>query len=256
MKNKPQINSSYAVKFDYRYRHKQRFRGGGRGAYTISIELNGRETDFGILLADRLTRTGIDIDSPSGIKVLCWNGGDGEDCDILIRPVHSPEFKNYAKAEIVLHDLCIPLVESSWGPSDIWDILESLGGGTDLTGGVPRHWVNVRDVVDAIALLLESPLYGRLDVSGRRCWSNEALFTELSFLHRRTMSAMDKSFTFDDLSVVEVRTEPDESVERPNLSTLHDALSANCGEGWRPIVPFRVTLMEMLAAWMEPSVME
>ena len=95
-----------------------------------------------------------------------------------------------------------------------------------------------------------------LHMSGRRSWSASDVAVELTTLMRRTIHASSNSFDEEDLSPkspvlsgdkAAVSTVTRHSVERPDLAPLHEALVRNQPEGWRPLTPFRVSLMEAIA---------
>ena len=113
--------------------------------------------------------------------------------------------------------------------------------------GDARYWIHVRDVVDMISLLFSNLPNGVIDVSGRRCWSHEAMSSELEMLFKRVKAAENKTFQLENLKIFEPKIEPTIAQQRPDLSPLHSALLKVGAVGWHPLVPFRVGLMECIA---------
>jgi nucleoside-diphosphate-sugar epimerase len=217
-----------------------------------SLQLTGRETVFGNYLAERLERIGIQTNSEEGLHIICCADGDAVDCDMLIRPSGSISPPTFSNTELVLHDLYIPSGSGDWGPSEIEQHLDWLVNSSGESPiGEARHWVHIRDVVDMVALLLDDPPTGRIDVCGRRCWSNEAMSAELEMLFSRVKAAEKKTFQLENLKIFEPKVEPTVAKNRPDLSPLHSALQAVGEVGWHPLVPFRVGLMECIAYQLE-----
>ena len=219
----------------------------------VGVLLLGRQTPFGTALAERLERVGIDTDSDDGIRISCWDGSESPSSDLLIRPSSAPEPLAEHTCTLVIHDLYLPSGVGDWGPTDIVDRLEWLDAGAEgePPAGSPRHYVHIRDAVDAVAALLKAMPSGRLDMCGRRCWSHQATCEELGMLWARFQAAVDHSFQIEHLEVFEPKTEPAERVERPDLAPLHSALEDAGTMGWHPLVPFRVGLMECIAEHIE-----
>nr|AIE98948.1 hypothetical protein [uncultured marine group II/III euryarchaeote KM3_102_D05] len=237
----------------------------------VQVRLQGLNTPFGTALEERLERVGIETNSTDGISIGCWDSEaqspENEIFDLFIRPSNSPKPNSKHKCTLTLHDLYIPSGVENWGPTEITDRLQWLESNTrdgensrvdeakrdntdsqlEAPTGSPRHWVHIRDAVDAVAALLEDLPSGRIDMCGRRCWSHHAMCLELDMLWGRYQAAVDHSFKIEHLVVSEPKTEPTEKVERPNLAQLHAALEAVGTMGWHPLVPFRVGLMECLA---------
>ena len=114
----------------------------------------------------------------------------------------------------------------------------------------PRHWVHVRDSTDALTILIlsEDRTSGSVDLCGRRAWSRESIITEMSLLWGRFTDAVQHTHTVSSLTGSNSPVSSEETpVARPDLGPLHDALLRAGGDGWRPLVPMRVSLMEVLA---------
>ena len=214
----------------------------------VEVRLVGRDTTFGAALAERLERVGIPINSTDGINITCWEGGEVADSELLIRPASSPKPRGNHSSTLVIHDLYIPTGSGCWGPAEIEERLNWLSSSEGAPSqGNSRHWIHVRDAVDAVAAMLEQLPSRRLDMCGRRSWSHEAMCEELDMLWSRFQAAVDHSFEVDHLEVSEPQTEPTERVDRPDLGPLHSSLEAAGTAGWHPLVPFRVGLMECIA---------
>ena len=117
-----------------------------------------------------------------------------------------------------------------------------------------RFWVNVRDVVDAISTIClnkeEKTPNGKYRMCGRRAWEMEDVTDEIRVLWERYNNSINHSHTIESLSEVPspVRGIHSEVGERPDLSSLHEVLIRSGGDGWHPLVPMRVSLMEMIAS--------
>lgn len=170
---------------------------------------------------------------------------------------------------VEIHDLLLPSPDSAWGPMEIHTWISALQQEgeevAELDLNYPtRHWVGLRDAVEGLFTLVtgewKSTGKSVLHMCGRRAWSAEVVAAELTGLMRRTMHASTKSFDGEDLSpsnpVKSVAETVSDSVagvvsgpsaERPDLAPLHDALVEIQPEGWRPLTPVRVSLMEAIA---------
>ena len=59
----------------------------GLGVVMDSIQLtDGNNSAFAKHLIERLERVGIFVHSTNGLHIVCWEGGQSVDCDLLIRP--------------------------------------------------------------------------------------------------------------------------------------------------------------------------
>jgi len=218
------------------------------GTMPNMVTLQGEEDGFFLSLKERLQRMGINTDSPDGVHIVCWHSGPAVECDLVIRPSTSNPYPCEVHCELVLHDLYIPSGSGRWGPKEIehqilW-LNDPIG---ERPQGEARYWIHVRDVVDMISVLFANLPNGVIDVSGRRCWSHEAMSSELEMLFKRVKAAESKTFQLDNLKIFEPNTEPIISPPRPNLGPLHTACQKAGLNGWHPLVPFRIGLMESIA---------
>ena len=223
---------------------------------TKKIHLSGDEDDFLLALRDRLSRAGaIFVESPDNAEYVVVFGqqsiGDME----IVTPDQDPGGSDLV---VVIHDLLSPRGGSThWGDSELhsWakqvreDAMEAETSPTSL----PRHWVHVRDVCDALCTLIMSDrsksLSGKLNISGRRSWDPESIIREMRMLWGRYSDSLNYSHTAESLSSVPspVSQMTKSHVERPDLSLLHSSLMDCDSEGWHPLVPMRVSLMEIFA---------
>ena len=212
------------------------------------VTLQGEEDGFFLSLKERLERIDINTDSPDGVHIVCWHSGPAVECDLVIRPSTSNPYPCEVHCELVLHDLYIPSGSGVWGPKEIEHQILWLNNPVgESPQGDARYWIHVRDVVDMISVLFANLPNGVIDVSGRRCWSHEAMSSELEMLFKRVKAAESKTFQLDNLKIFEPNTEPMVSPPRPNLGPLHTACQKAGLNGWHPLVPFRIGLMESIA---------
>jgi len=218
------------------------------GTMPNMVTLQGEEDNFFLTLKERLERIEIDTDSSEGVHILCWHSGPAVECDLVIRPSTSKPYPCEVHCELVLHDLYIPSGAGEWGPKEIEHQVSWLNNPIGKRPqGEARYWIHVRDVVDMISVLFSNLPNGVIDVSGRRCWSHEAMSSELEMLFKRVKAAESKTFQLENLKIFEPKTEPTVSPTRPNLGPLHSACQKVGLNGWHPLVPFRVGLMESIA---------
>ncbi len=212
------------------------------------VNLQGDESVFFSSLKERLERIEIDTDSADGVHIVCWDNGPAVKCDLVIRPSTSKPYPSESHCELVLHDLYIPGGSGKWGPKEIEEQISWLNNPIEKRPeGEPRHWIHVRDVVDMLSVFFTNLPSGVVDVSGRRCWSHEAMSSELEMLFKRVKAAESKTFQLDNLKIFEPKTEPMVSPPRPNLGPLHEACQKAGLTGWHPSIPFRIGLMECIA---------
>ena len=203
-------------------------------------------------LEERLQRAGALIVEDPSESELVVGIDQQEDCDIAIIPMGS----NPPESTIVveLKDVVIPNGGRKWGNDIMIDWIRQIKyGGEPKTEPRDRFWVNVRDVTDAISCLCmnegESDISGTFRMCGRRSWVSEDVIDEIRILWERYNNAINHTHTIESLSEVPspVRGIHSERSENVDLGNLHNALIAIGGEGWHPMVPMRVSIMEMIA---------
>jgi len=179
--------------------------------------------------------------------------GDQDNCDVAIVPKGS----KFTDSGIVieLFDVVIPNGGRNWGNGIMIDWIQNIMSGkkTPPESGT-RFWVNVRDVVDAISEIclngLEKTTKGKYLMCGRRPWMMNDVMDEIRVLWERYNNAINHSHTVESLSEVPspVRGMYSDTIEKPDLSEFHDLIIKSGGDGWHPLVPMRVSLMEMIAS--------
>ena len=203
-------------------------------------------------LEERLQRAGALIVEDPSESELVVGIDQQEDCDIAIIPMGS----NPPESTIVveLKDVVIPNGGRKWGNDIMIDWIRQVKcGGEPKTEPRDRFWVNVRDVTDAISCLCmnegESDISGTFRMCGRRSWVSKDVIDEIRILWERYNNAINHTHTIESLSEVPspVRGIHSERSENVDLGNLHNALIAIGGEGWHPMVPMRVSIMEMIA---------
>ena len=218
---------------------------------SITVHIAGTLVAFRDALEDRLLGAGATISENPDAAEVTVSMGQGASGDIAIIPSDSQPGK--AGLVIRVHDLLIPEGAEGWGPQTIHEWADWVIGGAigEPNQDNPRHWVHVRDATDALAILILSDsntASGIVNLCGRRAWSRESVITELSLLWGRFTDALQHTHTVSSLTGDQSLVSPDDTqVARPDLGPLHEALLRSGGDGWRPLVPMRVSLMEVLA---------
>ena len=131
-------------------------------------------------------------------------------------------------------------------------------GGLEIQGG---HWVTLHDAARAVLRIGDKVEAGQetIHICGRRWWSAEDTWQELSMLSSRNAAGLYGTFTTDHLAkgvtvpvaVTEVTQHERQPPKRPDLGPLHRLLIESTGEGWRPTTPLRQGLMQALAEMAE-----
>jgi hypothetical protein len=218
-----------------------------------NVHVSGSLDGLREALEERLQRAGASIvDQAEKADVTIQINGQ-ENCDIAIVP-HGSELSN-SGVVIELRDVIIPNGGRNWGNGIMIDWIEQImSGNQPALESNTRFWVNVRDVVDAISDIClnkkENIPDGNYRMCGRRSWEMGDVVDEIRVLWERYSNAINHSHTVESLSEVPspVRGIHSEIAERPDLSNLHEALIKSGGDGWHPLVPMRVSLMEMIAS--------
>ena len=218
-----------------------------------SVHVSGLSDGLREALVERLERAGAElVDEPEQAEVTIQIDGQ-EKCDIAIIPQGSepPE----SAIVIELSDVIIPNGGRKWGNDVMTDwVNQILNGKKPVPESNIRFWVNVRDVVDAISTIClnkeEKTPNVKYRMCGRRAWEMEDVTDEIRVLWERYNNSINHSHTIESLSEVPspVRGIHSEVGERPDLSSLHEVLIRSGGDGWHPLVPMRVSLMEMIAS--------
>ena len=101
--------------------------------------------------------------------------------------------------------------------------------------------------------LSENSVKGKMDLCGRRAWTQEMVLDEIRHLWLRFQNTMEHSHSLESLSEIPSPAAVTYSGERrrPDLEPLHTAL-LSCGlDGWRPMTAIRVGIMECMAYLLE-----
>lgn len=134
-----------------------------------------------------------------------------------------------------------------------WMKEDSSAKGHASLGG---YWCSITDVAEALIRFLAHPTFDDISyhVSGRRYWSAEETREEFLALAQRTEAGRTGNFAIHHLETARLQSVSVEAVdssnrppERPDLGSFHRHLEGTTGEGWRPTMPLRQTLMLVLA---------
>ncbi|RAH15531.1 MAG: hypothetical protein CMB58_005425 [Methanobacteriota archaeon] len=221
---------------------------------TKKIHIAGNSDLFHDAISDRLARAGAILTPERNDADLIVSLDGDISADISVLPAHVEG--GSAKLCIRVHDLLIPDGINEWGPSDIHEFASMVRNGetdVEISDFELRHWLHVRDATDALSLLImansDSMPRGVLDMSGRRAWGPEEIIDEMTILWDRFTNALNHAHTTESLSAVPspVRNSNRKESSRPDLGPLNSSLRKLGTDGWHPLVPMRVALMEILA---------
>ena len=218
-----------------------------------SVHVSGSSDGLREALEERLERAGAELVAEPEKAEITIQIDTQERCDFAIVP---PGSRSSGSGIVIeLSDVIIPNGGRKWGNGVMADwIRKIMNGEMPDPEAMIRFWVNVRDVVDAISTIClsegEKLPIGNYSICGRRAWEMSDVTDEIRILWERYNHSINYSHTIESLSEVPspVRGLHSEIEERPDLSKIHDALVMSGGEGWHPLVPMRVSLMEMIAS--------
>ena len=220
---------------------------------TIEVTINGKRDFFYLALEDRLIRAGVSIvDFPSHKTIKIGIDTD-DDSDLMIVPGSATN--NRSRVIISIYDLLIPTGKNKWGSNIIYEFLEYIkhDNPPSFNAEEAYYWVNIRDAVEAIVMLLVSDIFkdvnGHLHLCGRRAWFNDSVFEELEMLWSRYTNSINYSHTVESLSKIPnpVKENRINKRVRPDLDLLNKMILRAGGDGWHPPTPLRTGLMELLA---------
>ncbi|MEC7704629.1 MAG: hypothetical protein VYC11_01160 [Candidatus Thermoplasmatota archaeon] len=142
------------------------------------------------------------------------------------------------------------------------DVYSPSGGGiinnwvSDIIAGIIpekdeniRHWMHIRDAINARETLERNNMQGYFVICGRRAWTQDMVLDEIRGLWTRYQNTLSHSHTISSLSELSSPAAVSYSGERrrPDLGPIHQAL-LDCGtDGWRPSIAMRMGLMECIA---------
>ncbi|MGY8754872.1 MAG: hypothetical protein ACKVIR_04200 [Candidatus Poseidoniales archaeon] len=155
--------------------------------------------------------------------------------------------------DLIIHDL-LPSRADRWLAPEI----QSWLNGEQIDAG-PRYWLCVLDAAEAITHILKfRKKVGSIHMCGRREWLSEDTFTEFKLLLQRTQQGQSGQFTKEtlfnhSLSGMNVKPIIEKDNQRPDLEPLHNLLLELTGDGWRPLIPFRTGLMNLIAGLRQPQ---
>ena len=160
---------------------------------------------------------------------------DGSDADIVVGK------------DLLIHDLLPTRI-------DKWLAPEILGWANGENADArSRYWLSVIDAANTIAQILKAEIkLNGIHMCGRREWTSVDSRAEFEMLWQRTNQGISGDFTADTLfghSIAGMDAKPinEEDGERPDLDPLHEILLKLTGDGWRPLIPFRTALMNLIA---------
>ena len=112
-----------------------------------------------------------------------------------------------------------------------------------------HYWVHIRDVERAEKELLANNEYGTYTICGRRAWNQQMVLSEIRLLWNRYSASIEGTHTAETLGEIPspATSSVDGRAERPDLAPLHEALLRCGSDGWRPLTPMRVGIMECIA---------
>ena len=132
---------------------------------------------------------------------------------------------------------------------------KSGDGDFNLQSDKKYWWVSQQDVATCLVRLIDNLdlISSRIDICGRRGWTSQATFQQLELLYNRTIAGSSGQFQATHLEskpVIEPTLAKASQITpstRPNLSNINQVLQQINGEGWRPLIPLRTSLMHYLA---------
>ena len=160
---------------------------------------------------------------------------DGSDADIVIG------------RDIIVQDL-LPSRADRWLAPEI----PAWIGGEEIESP-SRYWLCVLDAAEGIAHIVKAEKkVEQIHMCGRREWHPGDSKAELLMLWDRTGQGISGEFTSETLfghpiAGMEVKPMTQESGTRPDLAPLHEMLVGLDTDGWRPLIPFRTALMNLIA---------
>jgi hypothetical protein len=200
-------------------------------------------------------------DAPKNAVVLCRNGINGHPfhdaaCVVHVLDASEHEVSQTHGFSIVIHDM-LPEEDNLTSPFTKWASM-AVEGRTPSLDGEGGYWCSINDVSAALVRLL--PHLAALEkktyhIAGRRYWTLQETWSEFAVLARRAKAGLSGQFNLevlaaDDSLPIEAqpvstsRTNP----ARPDIASFHRCLEQHTGEGWRPVMPLRQTLMLVLAS--------
>lgn len=249
--------------------------------HRIFAEDHAADLEFGQAVLSSSATTGLGVGHRlvmigPGPFTSIHDGLKGLDVDglelILMTPAGMAEGvdTDWVDAHVTVHDMIPMRCDPVWMPAMFEEWLGDLSSGKEVAppAGLDRWWVSEIDVADAMVRLLmgNHPLPQACEMSGRRAWSLNQTQEEFQMLYSRTMAGQSGQFGVQELTAaptphIELQSlavsdnPPMSGVGhqqlRPDLSAIHASLHAADGDGWRPLVPVRTSLMHCLAGLLD-----
>jgi len=218
------------------------------------IHIDGVDDGFRATLIDRLQRAGAVLAGEKEEADVRVGLGEGASGDIVIIPRNASH--GDSRLVVRIHDMILPSGGEGWGTGILRECVEVVKRGeieSHPSSTKSSYWVHVRDVVDAMAILImaEDGIIANctIDLCGRRAWADKDVIDEIGLLWHRYLNAINHSHTVESLADVPspVRWGSPTPTPRPDLEPLHEALIEAGGDGWHPVVNMRTALMELIA---------
>lgn len=185
----------------------------------------------------------------------------------IVEAAQQEEPNEWVDARVCIHDMIPMRVDPFSIPVSFNEWLEALKTGEEpfIPTSQEHWWVAELDVADALVrmLICGRPFPSSCTMTGRRAWSMQQTYGEFSLLYKRTMAGQSGAFGVEELTAAPTPTielqplvitdQQPISIEenmtlRPDLSSVHEALHHADGDGWRPLIPIRTSLMHCLAS--------
>ena len=205
-------------------------------ARIMAIRVIGATCSLGEAVVDKLLSMDIDVDG-DGYSISF----DGSEADIVVGK------------DLLIHDLLPARIDKWLAP----EILGWANG--DNVDSRSRYWLSVIDAANAIAQILKAEIkLNGIHMCGRREWLPVDSRAEFEMLWQRTNQGISGDFTAETLfghSIAGMDAKPinEADGERPDLDPLHEILLGLTGDGWRPLIPFRTALMNLIAGLFRPA---
>lgn len=201
-------------------------------------------------------------DAPKNAAVLCRNGNKDHpflqsSCVVHVLDASEDEVGQEQEFSIVIHDMLPEQEKKSTTLFSQWASM-AVEGQAPSFDGEGGYWCSINDVSAALVRLLphlaavEKKTY---HVAGRRYWTLQETWSEFVVLARRTKAGRSGGFNVEVLTDddgLPIEAQPVSAAlshpVRPDIAPFHRCLEQHTGEGWRPVMPLRQTLMLVLAS--------
>lgn len=176
---------------------------------------------------------------------------------LLVSREINADFERMNLKTIHLHDMIAYSTIADFN-NNLDELLVHCKSNTQLDfplSGKKYWWVSQQDVAAGLVRLIDNVtvLPAKLDLCGRRGWTENETFQQLKMLYNRTIAGSSGQFQINHLEpkpVIEATLAIASGITpstRPDLSIINEILLQINGEGWRPLIPLRTSLMHYLA---------